>query len=303
MKTLRDDAIEKIKILDPACGSGAFPMGILHKLVLVLHKLDPENKYWYKLQYQKAIKETEEVFKVGDKQEREERLKEVNEAFDTSINDPNYARKLFLIRNCIYGVDIQEIAVQISKLRFFVSLLIDQQTDDNKPNRGIKALPNLETKFVAANTLIGLDRPQQLTIKDPDIEKLESELFKVREDIFYANSRWKKIELHNKISQLCQQLKKELLKSGFPNITAEQITSWDLFDQNTHTDWFDTEWMFGIKDGFDVVIANPPYGNLLKSHEKKSMDDKYSFSTLSDISSPFIERGFTLLKNQGNLIL
>ncbi len=47
-------AIDSIKILDPACGSGAFPMGILHKLVHVLQKLDPENKHWYELQYQEG---------------------------------------------------------------------------------------------------------------------------------------------------------------------------------------------------------------------------------------------------------
>jgi hypothetical protein len=52
-------AIDNIKIIDPACGSGAFPMGILHKLVSILQKLDPENKDWYNHQYQKAIKDTE----------------------------------------------------------------------------------------------------------------------------------------------------------------------------------------------------------------------------------------------------
>ncbi|PIZ12654.1 MAG: hypothetical protein COY53_09010, partial [Elusimicrobia bacterium CG_4_10_14_0_8_um_filter_37_32] len=206
------DAIESIKILDPACGSGAFPMGVLHKLVLILHKLDPENKYWYELQYQKAIKETEETFKLGDKQEREERLKEINDAFDTNVNDPNYARKLFLVRNCIYGVDIQEIAVQISKLRFFISLLIDQKTDDNKPNRGIKALPNLETKFIAANTLIGLDKlPDELFVSD--IQEIIKELFKIREDFFYANSRWKKKELERKEEKLKETLIESMQKS------------------------------------------------------------------------------------------
>jgi len=87
-------AIDDIKILDPACGSGAFPMGILHKLVYALQKLDPENKYWHELQYQKALKESGEVFKQDDKNERQERLKEINEAFDEGINYPDYARKL-----------------------------------------------------------------------------------------------------------------------------------------------------------------------------------------------------------------
>jgi len=71
-------------------------------------------------------------------------------------NGLDYGRKLFLIQNCIYGVDIQAIAVQIAKLRFFISLIIDQQEDQDETNRGILPLPNLETKFVAANSLIGV---------------------------------------------------------------------------------------------------------------------------------------------------
>ena len=56
---------------------------------------------------------------IDDKVEREEKLKEINNAFDQRVNDPDYARKLYLIENCIYGVDIQPIATQISN---FVSL-------------------------------------------------------------------------------------------------------------------------------------------------------------------------------------
>ena len=154
-------ALDNCKILDPACGSGAFPMGILQKMVHVLQKVDPENKYWQELQLNKAVKETEGAFAdLTDKKEREQKLIEINEAFDEKINDPDYARKLFLVEDCIYGVDIQPIATQISKLRFFISLVVDQKVDKEKPNFGIRALPNLETKFVAANTLIGIDKPK-----------------------------------------------------------------------------------------------------------------------------------------------
>ncbi|MEP0862623.1 MAG: class I SAM-dependent DNA methyltransferase, partial [Ignavibacterium sp.] len=94
------DAIENIKILDPACGSGAFPMGVLHKLVLALHKLDPENKIWKQRLLNRVPTEI--------RSETEQSLQ--NKSID-------YIRKLGLIENCIYGVDIQEIAIQISKLR------------------------------------------------------------------------------------------------------------------------------------------------------------------------------------------
>ncbi|MGQ9644882.1 MAG: Eco57I restriction-modification methylase domain-containing protein, partial [Ignavibacterium sp.] len=170
-------AIEDIKILDPACGSGAFPMGILHKLVLALHKLDPENKIWKEQLIKKAAPEIREELK------------------QSLENKPlDYIRKLGLIEHCIYGVDIQEIAIQISKLRFFISLLVEQVPDDTKPNRDIKSLPNLETKFVAANSLISVEKPEQLEIKNTEVEQLENELFKVREEIFYSNSRWEKVE-------------------------------------------------------------------------------------------------------------
>jgi len=154
-------ALDNIKILDPACGSGAFPMGALHKIVYALQKLDPDNSRWKNLQIDKVNKETNVIFHQTDKNEREARLKELNEMFDESINYPDYTRKLFIIENCIYGVDIQTIAIQISKLRFFISLVLDQKVDNTKENMGIRALPNMETKFVAANTLIGLEIPEK----------------------------------------------------------------------------------------------------------------------------------------------
>jgi len=100
-------ALDRCTILDPACGSGAFPMGILQKMVHILQKVDPLNSYWQELQMEKALQETESVFHLADKETRKQKLIEINEAFDRQVNDPDYARKLFLIENCIYGVDIQ----------------------------------------------------------------------------------------------------------------------------------------------------------------------------------------------------
>ena len=258
-------------------------MGILHKLVYVLQKLDPENKYWHELQYKKALKEFEDVFKQEDKNEREERLKEINEAFDEGINYPDYARKLYLIENCIYGVDIQPIAIQISKLRFFISLVLDQKVDRGKENLGIMALPNLETKFVAANTLIGLEMPEQLTLKNPEIEKKEEELKQIRHKYFDTKTRKEKLDYQKKDAQIRKEIADLLKNSGWDTSTAEKIANFDIYDQNASADFFDPEWMFGIKnpsplwgkhassissplagegrgeEGFDVVIGNPPY--------------------------------------------
>lgn len=143
-------AIDNVKVLDPAAGSGAFPMGVLHKLVFLLAKLDPKNEGWQRKQILKANE-------IQDAVAREAAVRSIEEVF--AENHDDYGRKLYLIENCIYGVDIQPIAVQIAKLRFFISLVVDQKTNAKKPNLGIRPLPNLETKFVAANTLIGIQRP------------------------------------------------------------------------------------------------------------------------------------------------
>ena len=97
-------------------------------------------------------------------EELEQQITGINEAFEH--NELDYGRKLYLIENCIYGVDIQPIAVQIAKMRFFISLIVDQKIDDAQPNRGVRPLPNLETKFVAANTLIGMNRPGQQLLRN-----------------------------------------------------------------------------------------------------------------------------------------
>jgi len=299
-------AIDELKILDPACGSGAFLMGVLHKLVYILQKIDPDNKYWYELQFQKAIKETEEVFKDIDKLRREELLKEINEAFDESINYPDYARKLYLIENCIYGVDIQPIAIQISKLRFFISLILDQKVDPNKENFGIRPLPHLETKFVSANTLIGLEKPQQLPLKNIEIAKKEEELKKLRHKHFRVKRREEKQKIEDQYKKIKKELVEILKKGGWNDKTAQNIVSFDPFDQNASVDWFDPEWMFGVTDGFDIVIGNPPYGDLLgkdvNKASKEFVEKHYKYSTLSDISSPFVEKGVNLLKEHGTLI-
>jgi len=295
-------AIDQIKIIDPACGSGAFPMGILHKLVFLLQKLDPSNEIWKDIQLERTSKEADAVFRSEkDKQEREKLLEEINENFDESINYPDYARKLYLIENCIYGVDIQPIAIQISKLRFFISLILDQKVDRSKPNFGILTLPNLETKFISANALIGLEKPAQKSLRNPEIEKLEQELKFLRHRYFRIKSRAEKIQLQNKDKELREKLKNALIGDGWNDKVAEKIANFDIFDQNASADWFDPEWMFGVVDGFDIVIGNPPHGADIKKY-KDYIEDHYKFyETRKNSASLFIEKGFNLLKEKGIL--
>jgi len=316
--------IGSTKILDPACGSGAFPMGILHKLVYLLQKIDPTNEYWHEFQYKKALSASEEVFKKDNKYEREQSLKEINDIFDESINYPDYARKLFLIENCIYGVDIQPIAIQISKLRFFISLVLDQKVDRTKENFAIRSLPNLETKFVAANTLVGLEKEPQL--RTLELENKINELKELRHRYFTAKTRVEKLKLQALDKKIREDISTILIKDGFDRQTAQIIASFDPFDQNASASWFDPEWMFEIKitnllpyltssqdppdiskncntrdSGFDIVIGNPPHGADISSY-KEHIENKYHlYETRKNSASLFIERCFEFLKPGGIL--
>ena len=351
------DALESIKILDPACGSGAFPMGILNRMVYLLEKLDLNNK--------------------------------------RSL----YELKLHLIQNCIYGIDIQKIASQISKLRFFISLIVEQSetSDSSEDNYGIETLPNLETKFVTANTLIRLKLEEQsdtLTLfdnDDPELKKLKKELLDIRYNHFYAKTvaekikyrkddedkrnqikkhiwdnltkpntehigiwekeilrlqkelekykdeKWEEIQqsdlfgevtlikidlnrtkrrdIEDRIRYLQGLIEKEYHKIAPKGLQEElnTLASWNPYEQNGEAKFFDPEWMFGISDGFDIVIGNPPYFSLTTDSPEKdkrtgtpikhnTLYEKQNYKTFArtgDIYCLFYEKAHQLLKQGG----
>jgi hypothetical protein len=274
-------AIDTIKILDPACGSGAFPMGVLHKLVHVLHKIDPRNEQWENRQLEKVDNLISEAGGITDTKTREkviadleETRKGVVEAFEN--NELDYGRKLFLIENCIYGVDIQPIAVQIAKLRFFISLIVDQRTNSENENLGIRPLPNLETKFVAANTLIALDKEEANLFTNPEIEKKKEQLKNVRHDYFEARTPKRKTNCREKDKQLREELTRILTNEHLLQPEeAKKLAAWDPYDQNSSAPFFDMEWMFGLNEGVDVVIGNPPYHQLSKDPSASNIYKNY----------------------------
>ena len=295
------------KILDPACGSGAFPMGILQQMVHILNRIDSNNEMWREMMYQRAISDTSDAYRNSSDEERKELVKDIERSFDESINRPDYARKLYLIENCIYGVDIQPIAIQISKLRFFISLVVDQNTNtDPTDNFGIRPLPNLEAKFVAANTLIGLQKKDASLFDSEAIKAKENDLKIAKHKIFGA----KTVRTKRKYRQIVNDLRLEiatLLKENgaVGNDEARELASWDMFDQNSSSPFFDPEWMFGVKNGFDIVIGNPPYvqlqandGALGTMYEKLNYE---IFVRTGDIYSLFYERGYQLLVSKGHL--
>ena len=296
-------AISDLKILDPAVGSGAFPMGVLHKLTLALRRLDPDNSRWEQLQKERAAKRAEVAFDTKDDRTRREELVEIDETFKR-YRDSDFGRKLYLIQNSIFGVDIQSIACQIAKLRFFISLAIEQVPDKDAENFGVKPLPNLETRFIAANTLIGLTIVRDLT--SVNAQDIERQLRDNRERYFHATTRRQKLNCKRRDKVLRGKLAAELTGVGMPADEAEKIAYWDPYDQNASTDFFDTEWMFGIADGFDVVIGNPPYisHDKIERQSKAKIKEYYqSYEPFADVYCYFIEKAIKLQNDEGVLSL
>ena len=200
------EAISHCRVMDPACGSGAFPMGILQNMVFLLRKLDPDNQNWKQTQIKQAREESGKVYTGNqEKNQRGDRLREINETFDNNTLYPDYTRKLYLIENCIYGCDIQPIAIQICRLRFFISLIVDQEKQPEKENLGIRGLPNLETRFIAADALVKMNLPEEQKrelFKDEELEAKEKELLEVRHRHFNASNRDSKLRLQKKDHRL-----------------------------------------------------------------------------------------------------
>lgn len=377
------------KILDPACGSGAFPMGMLQQMVHILQQVDPDNSQWREVLLNLAVEESRRAFGINDEQERQRKLLEIEETFNNGLNSPDYTRKLYIIESCIYGVDIQPIAMLITRLRFFITLICEQKDirrDKPEENFGIKTLPNLESKFVAANSLIDADihKYNEDWTQNEVLGILKDELMAIRRRHFYTRKRSEKMRLlredekkreqihalinklvgepnKERIAQLERQIKENeallpqyqgekwveesvqadlfsepevirvdknkairtQLKTSVSNCKKEierelnkctpqgfeaavlQVTDWNPYDQNMVSPFLDIEWMFGIADGFDIIIGNPPYiqlqadkGKLAKLYESCGFD---TFKNTGDIFCLFYERGGNLLKEHGLL--
>ncbi|PKQ68347.1 Eco57I restriction-modification methylase domain-containing protein [Raineya orbicola] len=288
-------ALHDVKIIDPAVGSGAFLMEALNQMTHLLSKLDPKNELWKNQQIQ-AIEQF-----IADPLLKQKTIHHIESVFQH--NELGYGRKLFLIQNCLYGVDIQPIAIHIAKLRFFLSLLVDEKIDNHLPNQGIEPLPNLETKLIAANTLISLPRYEGL--QTDAILEAEKQLFQLRKRYFETTDQAEKEKLKNQDQQLRSQIQQALKNGGFASEFADAIARADIYDTQKSQQWFDAEWMFGIKEGFDILIGNPPYiqlqkdaGKLAKMFEKQNYE---TFTRTGDIYALFYEKGIHLLKNNGIL--
>jgi Alw26I/Eco31I/Esp3I family type II restriction m6 adenine DNA methyltransferase len=233
-------ALDELKILDPACGSGAFPMGVLAKITGALKILDEHGAWWKERQLRR-------IDNAAVRQQMQEKL-------DTATVE--YARKIGIIQNTLYGVDIQPIAAEISKLRCFLTLIVDENVDDSKPNRGVDPLPNLEFKFITADSLLKLPEANAFAyVSSDDMERLRQLRINYLQSFGVTKARIK-----DKFREIQRKIYNDQAGNSIldPNSREYKISCWDPFNDEK-SDWFDPEWMFGVKDGFDVVIGNPPY--------------------------------------------
>jgi len=266
-------ALNEITVLDPACGSGAFPMGVMLRLM-----------------------ELRQIVGHGHRN--------------------NYDLKSEILSKNIYGVDIMPMAIEIARLRAWLSLVLeaDYKPADRKNNFGIAALPNLDFKFVCANSLIdsGYDEflakikyNQTLYRLDGEIQKLQ----RIRDDYFDPKGdNHKKEVLQKEFEETKEYIKQQIntgtLKKNYSlENFFEKVDDWNPFDDSHPSSFFSPAWMFGITDGFDVVIGNPPYVRQETAGiDRESFQKRFkSFSGKADLYVYFYEQGINLLKYKGVL--
>ena len=230
-----DDLLRNISICDPAVGSGAYPVELMNFIVSLRKKLN--------------------IF------------------FDDKKRS-NYRLKLHFIKNSLYGNDIDESAIETSKLRLWLSLVIDE--DDYER---IRTLPNLDFKITFGDSLTKVEKNLFNNEKLKELDNLKNE--------YFNQSNLKK---KNKI-------KNEILK-GYG----------DLFGKDN---FFDIEIIynevFEKKEGFDIIVSNPPYFQIQKIKDKfvkKKLKDNFKvFDSFGDLYCLFIERSLNLLNKDGVLSL
>ena len=238
---LIDEKLSEITVCDPAVGSGAFPVGMMSEIV---------------------------------------RVRKVLSNFIYDEKRTTYELKRQIIEHSLYGVDIDPGAVEIAKLRLWLSLIVDE---DNIKN--IKPLPNLDYKIVCGNSLTGFP---ETSMKDLE---LDSELEKLKTGHFNETNPTNKKNLKRKIDQVLKQLVQSAREysSNIPDINFEfKIYFSEVFHE---------------KGGFDVVIGNPPYVQLQK--DKGRLAKLYNncgyntFTSTGDIYCLFYEKANQLLKHRG----
>jgi hypothetical protein len=306
-----DDALINVKIADPAVGSGAFPLGMLNEIVKLRTNI------------QTYILIKNELGLIN--------LNELNNTkhFETDI----YKMKLQTIENSIYAVDIESSAVDITKLRLWLSLIVDYPNDQEP-----RPLPNLDCKIMQGDSLldefdgiklfdakqlennlkkynrnmsnktyverIGIQLNLQLDSKDVDLTKYMDEILKFQKEYFITSDNKAKKEIKSRIDSLQLMMVKETLKDkpdklkAFEKEACKRNKPWFIWQ----LEFYD---VFKYNGGFDIVIGNPPYVQLQKDGGKLAnlyKNSKYEvFTSMADLYCLFYEKGHNILTNDGIL--
>jgi type I restriction-modification system DNA methylase subunit len=239
-------ALDELRVIDPACGSGAFPIGMMQLLV------------------------------------------KVHERLDASFN--HHKGKLSIIEKNIYGVDIEPMAVEISRLRAWLAIVVDEEMT----SKNIKPLPNLDFKFLAANSLIPLEQLTQPSFFEDN--ELDSKLQQIRDAYFGTGSLKQKAKLKEKYLSFVNE---EISIFGQSRRTA-QLKTFRPFESDSVAEFFDPEQMFGFST-FDIVIGNPPYVRQEKIKYKDLLRGYSIFTSTSDLYTYFYELALKTLKPSGVL--
>jgi len=233
---LVDEKLASIKVCDLAIGSGAFPVGMMGEVV---------------------------------------KTRNVLSAYIKNPNRTIYNFKRECIEKSLYGVDIDPSAVEIAKLRLWLSLVVDEE--DIKQ---IKPLPNLDYKIVCGDSLLGVE-------KNLFNLSLFSGLERLKPLLFNETSPKKKQEYKKQIDEIITQITDGHKEFDFEVYFSE---------------------VFHEKKGFDVVIANPPYVDSetmvrLMPKFRESISKSYITAKGNwDLYIPFWELGVKLLNNRGNSV-
>ncbi len=237
------DQLKKVRVCDPACGSGAYLLGILHELIELRQALF------------------------------------ISQNLDSSTM---YDRKLEIIRENLYGVDIDPFAINIARLRLWLSLIVDFSGSVPLP------LPNLDFKIEVGDSL---------SAPDPSGG--------IQPDMFRQHQIDSLLELKNKFIQ-AHGSEKILLRNTIKQ-QKEVISSW--INPVNHTAGFDwavefLEIFTGNHVGFDIVVTNPPYVRQELITEIKPILSKIYpsvYSGRADLYVYFYSRAIQLLKDKGML--
>lgn len=293
-----DDALDDIRIADPAVGSGAFPLGMINEIVRARMNLA---RYLLPDEYI-----LHRDYAIPDKYKP-------------------YNLKLRTIQHSIHAVDIERSAVEITKLRLWLSLVVDEESFSE-----IRPLPNLEYNIMCGNSLldefegiklfnealleqhpeIAATREaslQQMDIFTPQSQNILDVIYTLQERFFATSDSNEKLELKKRIDdQEWDLIEKSLMENGKVN-ELYRIRELKRLNSKPYFLWkLNFAKVFRDKGGFDIVIGNPPYigekGNKEIFHQVKTTKFGEDFyQRRMDYFYFFIGQGIRLLKNTGVL--